>query len=567
MKRWITLAFVLAMGLAALVTAERRKATARVSPDALLYFVADTEHELTRLPVTYTRISDKDEIEIGNHLADQYWFVARIDNKDTDSRDLQEYVSRVGSKVAAHAHRKLPYKFHYIPRPGLVNAFALPGGHVYIGRGLMELMDTEDELASVLGHEIEHIDHYHCAERIQLEARARKLRLSALAVLATIPIEVFQAGYSKTQELEADREGARLAVASSYSPLGSIRLFEALDVKHREVEEAPRSPQDEAGRLVVSTIEGYFRSHPPSSDRITQIQRMIADEHWEGLTKETPLGLGYLFWTSEADRELAAHKYEHAASVAKHSVEIKPDQPNAWLILANSQFALADFTSSAASYRRYLDFRPLDTSAAQGYADALYAARDRDGAPRFKQWVAARQGSADPLLEADDAGLLLIAGDGAPAKALVEKAVRTDGAFAPDVLGRLGWWYYRKGFYDESARLLGLAVEQRPRSVEYQSHLGWVLLDQQRYSSAIHSFELTGGTQMGLAIANWQGKQADAALNEFASSTRFEPQWLNPKWVQSLYSPLVARSISEMKSEQEKRELARKARERERLSQ
>jgi predicted Zn-dependent protease len=69
----------------------------------------------------------------------------------------------------------------------------------------MELMDSEDELASVLGHEIEHIDHYHCAERVQLEARARKLRLGALAVLAAIPIEVFQVGYSKAQELEADR--------------------------------------------------------------------------------------------------------------------------------------------------------------------------------------------------------------------------------------------------------------------------------------------------------------------------------------------------------------------------
>jgi hypothetical protein len=62
MKRCVALAFVLALGLAALVTAERHQAIARVGPDALLYFVADTQHELTRLPVTYTHISDKDEM-------------------------------------------------------------------------------------------------------------------------------------------------------------------------------------------------------------------------------------------------------------------------------------------------------------------------------------------------------------------------------------------------------------------------------------------------------------------------------------------------------------------------
>ena len=83
---------------------------------------------------------------------------------------MSDYVSRVGAKVAARAHRKLPYKFHYIPNMDFVNAFALPGGHVYIGAGLVALMDSEDELAAVLGHEIEHIDHYHCAERVQTEA-------------------------------------------------------------------------------------------------------------------------------------------------------------------------------------------------------------------------------------------------------------------------------------------------------------------------------------------------------------------------------------------------------------
>ena len=104
----------------------------------------------------------------------------------------------------------------------MVNAFALPGGHVFVGAGLLELMDSEDQLAAVLGHEIEHIDHYHCAERIQKE---RALRRLPLGDLVSLPIAVFEAGYSKDQELEADREGTRLSVESGYSATGAIRMF------------------------------------------------------------------------------------------------------------------------------------------------------------------------------------------------------------------------------------------------------------------------------------------------------------------------------------------------------
>src|SRR5438309_10241930 len=105
----------------------------------------------------------------------------------------------------------------------MVNAFALPGGHVFVGGGLLRFMDTEDQLAAVLGHEVEHIDHYHCAERVQVEARLRGIPLSGLIDL---PIKFFQQGYTKEQELEADREGTTLAVMAGYSAEGAIRMFE-----------------------------------------------------------------------------------------------------------------------------------------------------------------------------------------------------------------------------------------------------------------------------------------------------------------------------------------------------
>ena len=225
-----------------------------------------------------TRLSDQEEIDIGNELARTNWYLQSSADRTLEQKQqdklVQDNVYRVGAKVAARAHRKLPYKFHYIPNMDFVNAFALPGGHVYIGAGLVALMDSEDELAAVLGHEIEHIDHYHCIEREQMEQRLRKIPLGNLV---GIPLSIFEAGYSKDQELEADREGTQLAVWAGYSPLGAVRMFETFDRLYQEYVKRAKSPQEELSQVAIQTIEGYFRSHPLPSERIEQIRKLIAE--------------------------------------------------------------------------------------------------------------------------------------------------------------------------------------------------------------------------------------------------------------------------------------------------
>ena len=116
----------------------------------------------------------------------------------------------------------------------MINAFSLPGGQIFIGKGMLDLMTTEDQLANVLGHEIEHVDHYHCAERVQVEARLRDLQLGVVGALVQLPLELWETGYNKTEELEADREGMRLAVQAGYSPFGAVAMFEKLAKLHRE---------------------------------------------------------------------------------------------------------------------------------------------------------------------------------------------------------------------------------------------------------------------------------------------------------------------------------------------
>ncbi len=163
---------------------------------------------------------------------------------------------------------------------------------MFIGKGLVSLMDTEDELAAVLGHEVEHIDHYHCAERTQQERIFRKIPLGELVAL---PIEVFEAGYTKDQELEADREGTRLAVEAGYSASGAVHMFEAFERLDKRYRERASSPEQELSQVALETIEGYFRSHPRPEDRIKQLNELHLPDRPERplvVRPSAPLALG-----------------------------------------------------------------------------------------------------------------------------------------------------------------------------------------------------------------------------------------------------------------------------------
>jgi len=290
MKRWVPFAVVVLLAVSALVMSQKREATAEVGPYAILHFIADTEREAGRLPFRLTRLSNEEEIRIGDQMA------ARVGPQGIPAGDaagiaVEQYVQRVGTIVAGRAHRPLDYRFHYLPNPGFVNAFAIPGGHVYIGQGLLALMDTEDQLAGVLGHEIAHIDRYHCNERVQTEAQMRKLQLGIVGAVLQIPVVVFQAGYSKNQELEADSVGLDLAVSANYSPQGMIRLFEKLQALSRPSQGRADTPQEEAARVVFQTAGGYFRSHPYPVERVAEMRRIIARKGWENRIAERPLGV------------------------------------------------------------------------------------------------------------------------------------------------------------------------------------------------------------------------------------------------------------------------------------
>lgn len=287
--RYIVLSLILLLSAGAIYYGQKHKAETQVGPNAVLNAIADVQRETSRLPMRVTRLSDAQEIEIGNAIAQQY--VSNLHSRYTYSAAdtaFEQHVQKVGNSLAARANRRLPYQFHYVPNASFFNAFALPGGHIVLGKGLALRMQTEDQLAAVLGHEIEHVDQYHCVERVQVEAQLRKLPLGELL---NLPITVFQAGYSKEQELEADRQGTLLMIKSGYAPQGALHLFELMEQLQSEYVRKSSSPPAEMTRVAFETMVGYFRSHPLPAERKRQISSLIEQNSVWANKSETPLSV------------------------------------------------------------------------------------------------------------------------------------------------------------------------------------------------------------------------------------------------------------------------------------
>jgi beta-barrel assembly-enhancing protease len=99
---------------------------------------------------TNPTITDADEIRLGQVLADD--FIAQEGMQPTpQTRKLDEYLQSIGDRVAAHAQRKIPYRFRFDPSPSFRSAVGLPGGQIFVEAGILAYMDSEDQLAMVLG--------------------------------------------------------------------------------------------------------------------------------------------------------------------------------------------------------------------------------------------------------------------------------------------------------------------------------------------------------------------------------------------------------------------------------
>jgi predicted Zn-dependent protease len=185
--------------------------------------------------------------------------------------ELVAYVQRIGARVAANSPRKdVSYRFA-IADMAETNAFALPGGYIYVSRGLLALANSEAELANVIGHEIGHVAARHHARQ---QSRAQNVGiLSALGTVAAAILggpEVAQAvgslgqvagagyiaSYSRDQERESDEIGQQLAARAGYDPLGMTRFLDAL------------GRESEIGQHGAARAPSFLDSHPATPERV-----------------------------------------------------------------------------------------------------------------------------------------------------------------------------------------------------------------------------------------------------------------------------------------------------------
>ena len=229
-------------------------------------------------PVTGNRevmlMSEQEEIAAGNDAAKQ---VAK-EYQNYDLPALQGWVNEVGQRLAAVSHRaQLKYTFTVVDSAE-VNAFALPGGHIYITRGILAYLNSESELAGVLGHEIGHVTARHSARQ---QTQGTLAGLGALVLGSALEIATgvsgftdalgtgataYVRGYGRDNELEADRLGAEYLARAGYDPQAMIRVVNVL--KNQElfdVEVAQREGRD------PRRFHSLFDTHPDSDRRLREV--------------------------------------------------------------------------------------------------------------------------------------------------------------------------------------------------------------------------------------------------------------------------------------------------------
>lgn len=229
-----------------------------------------------------TKITPSEEMELGKKLASYVYFGDQT--HDNDFLRASEYVNRLGQILVPGIKRKdIRYQFHLINHEA-VNAFALPGGQIFVFSGLLNFVESEAELAFILGHEIGHVDAKHCVELFQAEIAAEKIAGSlASNFLSRFAIRfanmVITGGYRKFQEFEADKIGLRLLARAGYELEAAERVMSRLEEKFARTPR-PRKAKDplhEIARSIRTAAGSYYHSHPPTPDRVSRLREQRFD--------------------------------------------------------------------------------------------------------------------------------------------------------------------------------------------------------------------------------------------------------------------------------------------------
>ena len=288
-------------------------------------------------PVTgkqdFVMISENQEIAMGKRYHSQVLQQIPV----YQDAELQAYVQRIGDSLSKKSHRpNLFYRFTVLDSPD-INAFALPGGYIYINRGLMAYLSSEEELAAVLGHEIGHVTARHSVRQYSqsqilgiLSAAIEMNQGRSAGNLANLASGALLSGYGREMELEADDLGAQYIFQEGYSPQG---MFDVLSVlKDQEIySKALAKKRGQEPR----SYHGVFASHPSNDKRLQEILKEVTNTYPKGTNKIAANYLkkieGMVYGDSEQSGVRRGNEFFHS------ELDLYFSSPNDWEIINTPQ--------------------------------------------------------------------------------------------------------------------------------------------------------------------------------------------------------------------------------------
>jgi predicted Zn-dependent protease len=225
----------------------------------------------------FSLMSEQQEIALGQETDQQ----VRREMGVYDDQQLNQYVTQIGQRLAKVSERPtLPWHFAVVD-DGVVNAFALPGGYIYLSRGILPYLNSEAEMAGVLGHEIGHVTARHSAQQYSRATGASLgLALGSILFPEAAPFgQLAEAGigllflkYGRDDELQADSLGVRYTARSGWDPAGVAGMLQTLD----RIDEGSESD-----------VPNWLSTHPAPADRVEQVQAAIQKARAEFGSKAT----------------------------------------------------------------------------------------------------------------------------------------------------------------------------------------------------------------------------------------------------------------------------------------
>lgn len=380
-----------------------------------------------------------------------------------DFRDpgLAAYISEVGRKLAAVSQSpELPYRFK-VTNSSALNAVTLPGGKIFITRGLLAEMENEAQLASVLGHEVGHAVARHgqkamtwgiVMQTAAIVASSEDIGYAAIEA-GMVAANLMRLGYSRKQELQADELGIDYMLKAGYHSDGAIQMQEILAKKEK----------NKPGRF-----ESLMRSHPVSEARLSHVKWYAytheagtaiyrkGDGFFEQRFKEKMKKLRRVNEASVHHEAAVKHfreqNRERALEELKTAIEIAPGQAEFFILKGDIAAAGGDHSTAEAAYRKAAELEPdyYKPHARLGHLAAMQKKND-NVIRHHKKAISLNPNNGDSYVES-------------------------------------GYAYMEKHDYQNGARMLEVGTGLRPGNAQARAKLGWCYEQTGRPGDAVNSY-------------------------------------------------------------------------------